>query len=69
MCEDISIREGDMSKDSEVTKRMTKAMKSVDKLVRDVREDIGGVLLAMEGIKELVDDIKDKFKGSDHKEV
>ena len=59
-----------MSVESETSRRVTKAIKAVDKLVRDVREDVDDILLAAEGVKELFADLKDKFKkGDDTQEV
>jgi len=59
-----------MSEESETSRRVTKAIKAVDKLVRDVREDVDDILLAAEGVKELFADLKDKFKkGDDTQEV
>ena len=54
-----------MPEESESSRRITKAIKAVDKLVRDVREDIDDILLAAEGVKELLADLKDKFKKRD----
>ena len=56
-----------MSEESETSRRVTKAIKAVDKLVSDVREDVDSILLAAQGVKELFADLKDKFKGSDEK--
>jgi phosphoglycolate phosphatase-like HAD superfamily hydrolase len=59
-----------MPEESEKSRRVTKAIKAVDKLVRDVREDVDDILLAADGVKELLTDLKDKFKkGDDTKEV
>ena len=54
-----------MAKESELTKRITRAMKAGDKLVQDVRRDVGQILTAASGVKEIVDDIKNKFKRTD----
>jgi phosphoglycolate phosphatase-like HAD superfamily hydrolase len=59
-----------MPEESEPSRRITEAVRAVDKLVRDVREDVDSILLAAEGVKELFADLKDKFKkGDDTKEV
>jgi len=52
-------------KESEVTKRVTRAVKAGDKLVQDVKKDIGQLVAAVNGVKEIFDDIKDKLKGPD----
>ena len=54
-----------MAKESELTKRITRAMKAGDKLVQDVKRDVGQILVATNGVKEIVDDIKNRFKGKD----
>lgn len=54
-----------MAKESEVTKRITRAVKAGDKLVQDVQRDIGQIISAANGVKEIFDDIKNKFKGPD----
>jgi len=56
-----------MPEESEPSRRITEAVRAVDKLVRDVREDVDSILLAAEGVKELFADLKDKFKGRDDK--
>ena len=56
-----------MSKESEVTKRITRAVKAGDKLVQDVQRDIGQIISAANGVKEIFDDIKNKFKRPDDK--
>lgn len=54
-----------MSKESEVTKRITRAVKAGDKLVQDIQRDIGQIISAANGVKEIFDDIKNKFKEPD----
>lgn len=54
-----------MSKESEVTKRITRAVKAGDKLLQDIQRDVGQIVAACQGVKEIFDDIKDKFKGPD----
>ena len=54
-----------MAKESELTKKITRAMKAGDKLVQDVRRDVSQILAAANGVKEIVDDIKNRFKGKD----
>jgi len=53
-----------MAKESELTKRITGAVKAGDKLVQDVKRDVGQLLVAASGVKEVVDDIKNKLKGT-----
>ena len=56
-----------MAKESEVTKRITSAVKAGDKLVQDIKKDIGQLIVAANGVKEIFDDIKKNFKGPDDK--
>lgn len=46
----------------EITKRITRVLKSGDKLIRDVRDDIGQIVVAGIGVKEVITDLKNKFK-------
>lgn len=57
-----------MAKESEVTKRITRAVKAGDKLIQDVQRDVGQVIAAVNGVKEIFEDIKDKSKGPDDKQ-
>jgi len=52
-------------KESELTRRITSAVKAGDKLVQDVRRDIGQIVVAANGVKAIIDDIKNKFKRPD----
>ena len=54
-----------MAKESELTKRITRAVKAGDKLVQDVRRDVGQILVAADGVKEIIADLKSKFKRPD----
>lgn len=54
-----------MAKESGVTKKITRAIKAGDKLVQDIQRDVGQVIAAVNGVKEIFDDIKNKFKGPD----
>jgi hypothetical protein len=58
-----------MSKDSEIIKRVTGMMKAGDKLVQDIKKDVGKVIVAANELKQLIDEARDKFKGPDDKEV
>jgi hypothetical protein len=58
-----------MPKESEVAKRITRAVKAGDKLVKDIQRDIGQLIAAANGVKEIFGDIKNKLKGPDDKEV
>jgi len=53
-----------MAKESELTKRITRAVKAGDKLVQDVKRDVSQILVAASGVKETIDDIKNKFRGT-----
>jgi hypothetical protein len=52
-----------MAGDSEITKRMTRLMKSGDKLIQDIKRDAGQLLAAANGVKEIITDIKNNLKG------
>jgi hypothetical protein len=56
-----------MSKESETTKKVTQLIKAGDKLVQDVQRDVGQVIMAVDGIKAMLGDIRNKFKESDGK--
>jgi hypothetical protein len=58
-----------MPKESEVAKRITRAVKAGDKLVKDIKTDVAQLVAAANGIKEVFDDMKNKLKGPDDKEV
>jgi hypothetical protein len=51
-----------MAGDSEITKRMTRLMKSGDKLIQDIKRDAGQLLAAANGVKEIITDIKNNLK-------
>jgi len=53
-----------VAKESELTRSITRAVKAGDKLFQDVRRDIGQIVVAANGVKGVIDDIKNKFKGS-----
>lgn len=46
-------------KQSELSKRLTKAIKSADKMFADIQRDIGQVVEAFKELKDLVDKEKD----------
>ena len=52
-----------MSKEKEITQKITRAIKAGDKLVQDIQKDVGQIIAAVNGVKEIFDDIKNKFKG------
>ena len=59
-----------MPKESEITKSLTRVIKSGDKLVRDFKTDAAQLIAAGIAVKEIITDIKSKFeKPDDNKEV
>ena len=54
-----------MAKESELTRRITKAVKAGDKLVQDVQRDVGQILVAANGVKETFINIKNALKRPD----
>lgn len=56
-----------MAKESEISRRITRAVKTGDKLVQDIKRDIGQLLAAANGVKEIFDEIKNKLQDPDDK--
>jgi len=56
-----------MAKESELTKRITRTLKAGDKLVQDIKTDIGQIIGAANELKQLIDEARDKFKGPDNR--
>jgi len=56
-----------MSKEHDITKRVTQVIKAGDKLAQDVKKDIGQLIMAVDGVKETLGDIRNKIKGTDDK--
>jgi hypothetical protein len=56
-----------MSKEYDVTKRVTRVVKAGDKLVHDLEKDVGQIIMAVDGVKELLGDIKNKIQGTGDK--
>ena len=56
-----------MSKEKEIAKNITRVVKAGDKLLRDIERDVGQVIVAVNAVKEVISDIKNKFKGPDDK--
>lgn len=56
-----------MPKESETSKKLTKAIKAVDKLVQDIKRDVGEVISGAAEVKELFQNIKEKPKPPDDK--
>lgn len=52
-----------MAKESELTRRITRAVKAGDKLVQDVRRDVGQIAAAANGVKEAINEVRNRFKG------
>jgi hypothetical protein len=57
-----------MSKEHDITKRVTGVIKAGDKLVQDLEKDVGQIIMAVNGVKELLGDIKSKIQRTDDKE-
>jgi hypothetical protein len=60
-----SIGRREMSKESETSKKFTRAIKAVDKLVQDVKRDIAEIISGAAEVKELLQNIKDNPKPPD----
>ena len=56
-----------MSKEKDITKNITRVVKAGDKLLQDIERDVGQVIVAVNAVKEVISDIKNKFKGPDDK--
>jgi len=56
-----------MPKEYDVTKKVTRVIKAGDKLVHDLEKDVGQIVMAVNGVKELLSDIKNKLQGADGK--
>jgi hypothetical protein len=51
-----------LSKESDITKKVTNLLKAGDKLVQDVQRDIGKLAAAANSMKKTMDDIKERYK-------
>jgi len=51
-----------MAKESELGKRITNTVKSVDTLIHDIKTDVGHIIAAGAALKQTADELKDKFK-------
>jgi hypothetical protein len=54
-----------MAGETEFSQRVIRVIQRGDKLVRDVRRDVGQLLAAAGGVKEILSDIKDNLRGQD----
>ena len=52
-----------MSKEKDITKNITRVVKAGDKLLQDIERDVGQVIVAVNAVKEVISDIKNRFKG------
>jgi hypothetical protein len=50
----------------EITKRVTRVIKSGDKLVRDVRHDVEQMIVEGIGVKNLISDFMNRIQGKDN---
>lgn len=51
-----------MPAEKEISKKIIRVVKAGDKLVQDVQRDMAQLMAAASGVKEIISDIKDKFK-------
>lgn len=54
-----------MAKEKNITKRITTVLKKADKLYQDVERDVKGIMTAVDAVRAVVKDIRDRFKPKD----
>lgn len=54
-----------MAGEKEISKRIIRLVQKGDKLVQDIEKDVGQLIAAAGGVKDIISDIKNRLKGPD----